>query len=284
MSLAIEFCTLPERSYDEPVTRAAAPERSAALLERHVELDLIRKAQAGDSRAQQRLVEANLRLVHAQARRYRCRSHSLEDLVQEGVVGLVMAIRRFDPHRGCRLSTYALHWVRQAIARAAEYNDRLIHLPAEPAAELRRLRALRDDLRRELRREPSDHELADVSGVPEERVQSLLGLVQDPVSLETLVGDDSDASLSDFAPDPDSIDPEDNVVLEACRREIQRLVSRLGPRERQVVEERFGLGGKQARTLDELSRQMRISREGVRQIEVRAIRKLRRALDGREWA
>jgi RNA polymerase primary sigma factor len=255
----------------------------ASMLARDEELSLIRRAQAGDRMAMDRLIQTNVRLVASVARRYRCRSFSTEDLVQEGILGLILAIERFDTSRGCRLSTYALHWIRQAIARAAEQKDRLIHVPVQATAELRRLQKLREDFARMEGREPREEELAEATGIPEERVRRLLGTVQDPVSLEAMIGTEQDSPLLEMAEDPDAVNPEEGALWQACQQDVRRMLAALRPRERQVVQERFGLDGRSPQTLDEISRQMRISREGIRQIEARAIRKLRHALRESHW-
>jgi RNA polymerase primary sigma factor len=286
MSVAFEYAGQPvsERKYSGEA--GAVPSwgysSDVPLLERAEELALVRRARAGDHAAMSRLIAANIRLVYSVARRYRCRTHSLEDLVQEGILGLMLAVERFDETRGCRLSTYALHWIRQSIARAAEQNDRLIHMPAQAKSELRQLRKLVDQ-QRAVGREPSEAELAAASGLSEERVQQLLGSVQEPVSLEASVGTEQDCLLLELAEDPDAVNPEHDAVKDAYREQVRELVSCLRPRERWVVEERFGLAGGSPRTLDELSQRLRISREGVRQIEVRAIRKLRHALRCSQW-
>jgi RNA polymerase primary sigma factor len=253
------------------------------LLARGEEAALIRRARKGDRSALRRLIEANLRLVYKIARRYRCRSYTLDDLVQEGVVGLICAIERFDESKGFRLSTYALHWIRQSIARAVEQNDRMIHVPMQATAEMRRLARLRDDRQRELGRRPSEAELAAETGISEERIIQLLGTVEDALSFETGVGSDQDTSLLELAEDPSAPDPEDQALRDFSREQLRRVVQCLGPRERWVVEERYGLEGRNPQTLDELSRRLRISRERVRQIEVRAIQKLRHALRSSHW-
>lgn len=260
-----------------------APDAEPSGLTRIEEIRLVRRAQAGDRQAMDALIEANSRLICSVARRYRCRSHQMEDLVQEGALGLMLAVERFDPSHGCRLSTYALHWIRQSIARAAEQNDRLIHIPAQAGVEMRRLRKLRDDMQRDLGREPSDLELADRSGVDEGRVRQLLGTVEEPVSFDSMIGADQDASLLELAEDPTAVNPEHGAVQESYREQVRRVLETLRPREREVVEERFGLAGRHPVTLDELSRRLRMTREGVRQIEARAIRKLRHALRSAQW-
>ena len=261
----------------EPASRLRGvfPEIGMARID---ELSLIRRAQAGDGPALERLIDAHIRLVYKISRRYRCRTYSLDDLVQEGVVGLISAIQRFDAGRRCRLSTYAVHWIRQAIARAVEQNDRLIHVPMHTHAEVRRVSGIREDLSQVLGRSPTDVEIADATDLSEERVTQLLGLTQDAVSLECAVGSEQDGCLLDLTEDPDVPDPEENVLSGLYRQEVRRMLDHLRPRERQILEERYGFGGKTPQTLDELSRSLRISRERVRQIETAAIRKLRRAL------
>lgn len=272
--------------FDRAVEGPAAPwdrQGEWRLLDRYEEAELIRRAQSGDRQALERLIETNIRLVYSLARRYRCRSYSQEDLVQEGIIGLVQAVERFDEARGCRLSTYAMHWIRQGIARAVEQNDRLIHVPIQASAEMRRVQKLRDQLTRRLGREPSDPELAEATGIPEERLAQLLGTVQETISLEALVGQDHESSLLDLAEDPSAKNPEEDALALAYHNSLRELVQTLRPREREVLEERFGFGGRNPTTLDELSRRMRMSREGVRQIEARAIQKLRRAIRAAQW-
>lgn len=259
------------------------PVSDPRLLRRSEEAELITRAQRGDRPAQERLINANLRLIYRIARRYRCRSYSHEDLVQEGIVGLMQAIDRWDPERGCRLSTYAVHWIRQAIARAVEQNDRLIHVPLQATVDLRRLVRLREDLERVLGRTPNEGELADAVGLSEDRVRQLLGTIEDAISLEALVGGDEDTSLMELAEDPDALNPEDGALMGEYREMLRLLVGGLRPRERWVVEERFGFDGRHPQTLEEISRQLQVSRERVRQIEARAIQKLRHALKAQQW-
>jgi RNA polymerase primary sigma factor len=254
-----------------------------SFLDRGEEVALVRRAQAGDRSAQEQLIRSHVRLVNQIARRYRCRSLSLDDLVQEGILGLMVAIERFDATRGCRLCTYAVYWVRQAIARAVEQNDRLIHVPMQASADLRRLVKLRDAHRRTLGREPTETELAEASGLTEDRIGQLLSMVPDTVSLEAMVGSDQDTSLLDLAEDDSALNPEKGAVDVEYHHHLRQLLLSLQPRERQVLEERFGFGGGHPQTLDELSRKLRISRERVRQIEAHAIRKLRYALRAGQW-
>ena len=264
---------------DEVRTRATG----RAFLRREDEGALILRAQSGDRTALERLINANVQLVYKVARRYRCRSYSLDDLVQEGVMGLIHAIERFDAERGCRLSTYAMHWIRQAIARAVEQNDRLIHVPMHTNAEVRRLMKIREEHHGTFGRPLSDCELAEATGLEEEKVAQLLATTQDAVSLEAMVGPENDGALLDVAKDTGARDPEEDALSGVYRQHLRTLLQDLRPRERQVLEERYGFHGRNPRTLEELSRLMRVSRERVRQIEVQAIRKLRRALSATHW-
>ncbi len=276
-------------AFETPQTRIAPPlplprkSSAPAGLPRAEEQVLIRRAQSGCRSSLERLIAANIRLVYSVARRYRCRSYQLDDLVQEGTLGLILAIERFDASRGCRLNTYAMHWIRQAIARAAEQNDRMIHVPAQTSAEIRRLHRLHEELTVEMGREPTEMELAKASGVAEERVVQLFGTVQDPLSLEAMVGADQDANLLELAEDPNAVNPMEDVLIDAIQRDVRRVMSILRDKERAVILNRYGLDGHQASTLDEISARLRISREGVRQIEARAIRKLRHALRSAQW-
>jgi len=251
--------------------------------DRYEEARLIRSARAGNRQALHRLVEANIRLVYKIARRYRCRSYTLEDLVQEGIVGLMAAIERFDETRGFRLSTYALHWIRQAIARAVEQNDRMIHIPMQATTEIRRLARIREDWTRASGHSPSTTELAQETGLSEERIEQLLGTTEDAFSFESTVGAEQDTSLLDLAEDPTAADPEDEALRGFSRQHVRGLIECLNERERWVLSERYGLDGRSPQTLDEVSRALRISRERVRQIEVRAMQKLRHALRASHW-
>jgi RNA polymerase primary sigma factor len=269
---------------NRPVSPLPFPRKTSLVgMPRIEEQSLITRAQNGCRISLERLIAANIRLVYSVARRYHCRSYSLDDLVQEGTLGLILAIERFDASRGCRLNTYAMHWIRQAIARAAEQNDRMIHVPAQTAAEIRRLHRLHEEMTVELGREPTEVEVARASGVPEERVAQLFGTVQDPLSLEAMIGTEQDANLLEMAEDPNAVNPIDDVMGDAIRTDVRRVMEVLRDKERAVILNRYGLEGHQASTLDEISARLRISREGVRQIEARAIRKLRHALRSAQW-
>jgi len=272
-----------ERALQLEVRRPAEPQSEAPGFGAQEEALLVRRAQRGDAAAREKLVQGNLRLVHSVARKYRCRRLAMEDLIQEGIVGLITAIERFDGARGCRLSTYAVHWIRQNIARAVEQNDRLIRVPVQASVQIRQIQRLREDLLRSLNREPTEAEMAQASGLTEERISYLLHSAQDAISLETLVGEEEELSLVDMAEDPEAVNPEEDLVSAAYRQQLRVLVEGLCPRERQVLEERYGFGGRTPRSLQEVSAILRISREGVRQIELRAMRKLRQSLRQMQW-
>ncbi len=254
-----------------------------ARLDRDAELDLVRRCRQGDRRAAERLIEANIRLIYKVARRYRCRSYTLDDLVQEGIVGLMAAIDRFDETLGYRLSTYGLHWVRQSIARAVEQNDRLIHLPVQAMTDIRRLNRVQEDLQRDRGTSASEQDLSAATGLPEDRVIQLLATSDDAVSLDALVGTEQDTSLLELAEDYSAVDPEGHALLGGYRKHLRLMVESLRPREQWVVMRRYGIDGTAPCTLDELSRRMQVSRERVRQIETRAIQKLRYLLRNSHW-
>lgn len=246
------------------------------------ELSLIRRAQAGDSAARERIIEMNMRLVYSVARRYHCRSLTLDDLVQEGVIGLLVAVDRFDTEFGCRLSTYATHWIRQSITRAIEQHDRLIRLPVQAATELRQLQQARQRLQQRLQREPDLEELAAECDLAHERVAQLLGTCE-PVSLDTLLGPDQELALGDVAVDESATDPEEGTLADAGALEVRRALETLDPKERRILELRYGFSGEGPKSLQEMSEYLGISREGIRQIEVKALKRLRRLLHASQW-
>ncbi|MFN3649492.1 MAG: RNA polymerase sigma factor RpoD/SigA [Armatimonadota bacterium] len=266
-----------------PASASVRPARST----REEEAALVLAARRGDRRAMERLISAHLRLIHQIARRYRCRSYTQEDLVQEGVLGLLAAVDRFDEQRGYRLSTYALFWIRQAIARAVEQNDRIIHLPLQVSADLRRLSRLADDRQQTLGRAPNPEELAQATGIDPRRLTQVRSAPDDAVSFEALLGADQDTSLLDLTEDPDAVNPETWALRDADQQRLQAMVQALPAREREILVQRYGLGGAPAVTLEQLSQRMRISRERVRQLEVRALSRLRQAArtgDLYDWA
>jgi len=247
------------------------------LLTAQEEVFLARRVRVGDMDARRQLVECNLRLVISIAKRYRSRGLSFEDLVQEGIIGLMAAIARYDPEKGYRFSTYATHWIRQAIGRAIDNHSRLIRLPSHVSDSLRKLERCRQLLARQLGRQPTVSELSAEAEVPARKIQALLQSSQDPLSLDAMLGDTEEMSLGDLLLDSNAPDPEAQTISTRTRESLESILGVLRPRERRVIEKRYGFSDGRIHSLQEVGEQLQMSREGVRQIEVRALRKLREA-------
>jgi RNA polymerase primary sigma factor len=251
------------------------------LLTREEERELARRKDEGDEEAKRRLIESNLRLVMAITRNYTKANVPLLDLIQEGNLGLIRAVEKFDYRLGYKLSTYATWWIRQAITRALADQGRTIRLPVHVADQVRRLLRARRQLAQKLNHEPSLGELARETQQSEERVRELLELMETPVSLETPVGD-GESLYGDLIEDVHSLAPHEQSAQQARARELAGALEQLNPRMRRVLSLRFGLDGQPPQTLEEVGGQLGITRERVRQLETRALRELRTAAPGLE--
>lgn len=264
-------CHEEHDTYDDPLGSLTRE----PLLTAAQEKALAEAARRGDQDARRRLVEANMRLVISIARRYRCAELPLEDLIQEGAIGLITAAERFDPALGYRFSTYATHWIRQAISRALE-KGRAIRLPAYVGEVLRKIEKSRQELLRELGHEPSLEALSRRTGLSPARITSYLRLGQPPVPIDAVKDREDRLTPWGIPGDAATLDPEEAVVDRALEREIEQILSNLSERERAVMRMRFGFGeGGNGKTMQEVGDLFGISRERVRQIEALALRRLR---------
>src|SRR6266498_588188 len=270
---------------EDDVKEAAAPTQDplklyvrqigdGRLLTPAEERELARRKDEGDEAAKRRLIEANLRLVMSITRNYVNSGVPLLDLIQEGNLGLIRAVEKFDYKMGYKLSTYATWWIRQAVTRALADQGRTIRLPVHVADQVRRLMRARRQLAQKFNREPTQEELAKESGFPLKRVQELLDLVEDPVSLETPVGD-GESMYADLIEDIHSDRPDEETSQKLRRKELAEALLRLNPRMQRVLALRFGLNGESPQTLEEVGAGLGITRERVRQLESRALRELR---------
>src|SRR5579862_5329825 len=249
--------------------------RRAQLLTPEQEVDLARKVQAGDMYAKKILIESNLRLVVSIAKKYNARGIPLADLIQEGNLGLIRAVEKFDWRKGFRFSTYATWWIRRAIARAIINQGRTIRIPVYVAEIIHKLVKASSRLRQQLLRDPTVEEIARELEVPVERVNEIMRIALEPLSLETPVGEKDNSQLSDFIQSHTAISPSEATLNLIRREQIEEVLNKLTLREKEVLRMRFGLDDGYARTLEEVGVRLHVTRERVRQIELRALKKLR---------
>ena len=246
-----------------------------SLLTTEEEMNLSIRAADGDEEARNVLAESNLRLVVSIAKRYVGRGLLFLDLIQEGNIGLMKAVEKFDFGKGFKFSTYATWWIRQAITRALADQARTIRVPVHMVETINKMARIQRQMTLELNREPSEEELAKKMGISVEKVREVIKISQDPVSLETPIGEEDDSHLGDFIKDESSLSPEEYATNEILKEEIKSVLSTLQPREQQVLELRFGLIDGTSYTLEEVGKRFNVTRERIRQIEAKALRKLR---------
>ena len=235
---------------------------------------LNRQVQKGEE-ARKRLIEANLRLVFSVAKKYRDMGVPFPDLIQEGNAGLIHAVDKFDYKRGFKFSTYATWWIRQSVTRSIADQGRLIRLPVHRWEKINRMRRVSQELTQELGRKPTAAEIAEELETSLQKMESLVSNAEQPLSLELPVGEEGDTTLGDFIPDDETLSPDESAVRQQARKDIAGLLTTLTPRERQVLQLRFGLQDGQAHTLEEIGDELGKTRERIRQIEAKALRKLR---------
>ena len=246
-----------------------------SLLSPEEELDLSERVAHGDEEAKNRLAESNLRLVVSIAKRYVGRGLLFLDLIQEGNIGLMKAVDKFDSDKGYKFSTYATWWIRQAITRALADQARTIRVPVHMVETINKMSRIQRQLTLELNREPSEEELAKKMGISIDKVREVIKISQEPVSLETPIGEEDDSHLGDFIKDESSMSPEEYATNEILKEEIKSVLMTLQVREQEVLELRFGLVDGTCHTLEEVGKKFNVTRERIRQIEAKALRKLR---------
>ena len=262
-------------STEDPVRLYLKEIGNVPLLSTEEEVALAQRVEAGDESAKKQLIEANLRLVVSIAKKYVGRGMPFLDLIQEGNMGLMKAVDKFDYSKGFKFSTYATWWIRQAITRGIADTGRTIRVPVHMVETINKTLRMTRTLLQELGREPTPEEVAERLGVPVARVREVLKISRDPVSLDTPIGEEDDSHLGDFIEDDSALSPADSAAFSMLREELSTALESLTDRERQVVQLRFGLIDGRARTLEEVGKEFNVTRERIRQIEAKALRKLR---------
>lgn len=260
---------------DDPVRMYLKEIGRVPLLTAAEEVELAKRMELGDENAKRRLAEANLRLVVSIAKRYVGRGMLFLDLIQEGNLGLLKAVEKFDYQKGFKFSTYATWWIRQAITRAIADQARTIRIPVHMVETINKLVRVSRQLLQELGRDPTPEEIADEMGISEEKVREIMKIAQEPVSLETPIGEEEDSHLGDFIEDQDVLSPADAASFTLLREQLESVLETLTPREKKVLRLRFGIDDGRARTLEEVGQVFGVTRERIRQIEAKALRKLR---------
>ena len=262
-------------SIEDPVRMYLKEIGKVSLLSADEEIELAKRMEKGDEAAKKRLAEANLRLVVSIAKRYVGRGMLFLDLIQEGNLGLIKAVEKFDYRKGYKFSTYATWWIRQAITRAIADQARTIRIPVHMVETINKLIRVSRQLLQELGREPTPEEIAEEMDMPVDRVREILKISQEPVSLETPIGEEDDSHLGDFIQDDNVPVPADAAAFTLLKEQLVEVLSTLTDREQKVLRLRFGLDDGRARTLEEVGKEFNVTRERIRQIEAKALRKLR---------
>ena len=262
-------------SIDDPVKVYLKEIGRVPLLSAEEEVELAIKMSQGDVAAKKRLSEANLRLVVSSAKRYVGRGMQFLDLIQEGNLGLIKAVEKFDHTKGFKFSTYATWWIRQAITRAIADQARTIRIPVHMVETINKVKKVNSQLLHENGHEPTNEQIAEKLEMPVEKVREIMRVAQEPVSLETPIGEEEDSHLGDFIPDEDAPAPSDVASHTMLKEQLAEVLSTLTPREEKVLRLRFGLEDGRSRTLEEVGKEFNVTRERIRQIEAKALRKLR---------
>ena len=260
---------------DDPVRMYLKEIGKVPLLTAEEEVALAIRMSEGDEEAKRRMAEANLRLVVSIAKRYVGRGMLFLDLIQEGNLGLIKAVEKFDYTKGYKFSTYATWWIRQAITRAIADQARTIRIPVHMVETINKVIRVSRQLLQELGHDPSAEEIAEEMGMPIDKVRDILKIAQEPVSLETPIGEEEDSHLGDFIPDEDASEPSEAASFSLLKEQLMEVLDTLTPREKKVLELRFGIVDGRTRTLEEVGKEFNVTRERIRQIEAKALRKLR---------